>query len=96
MLEKEVNPELLNKVKERLLNVSPTVKMGLEHESDKSDFFRCGDYFFDRWLDIPKVLMSLHRTRYRSLMLFRRNFNNYPQISKIEYNEGHLSISGLD
>ena len=44
MLEKEVNPELLNKVKERLLNVSPTVKMGLEHESDKSDFFRCGDY----------------------------------------------------
>ena len=44
MIENEVNPQLLNKVKERLLNVSPTVKMGLEHESDKSDFFRCGDY----------------------------------------------------
>ena len=45
MLEKEeVNPEFLNKIKERLLKVSPTVKMGLEHECNKSDFFRCGDY----------------------------------------------------
>ena len=44
MLEKDANPEFTNKVKERLLNLSPTVKMGLEHESDKSDFFRCGDY----------------------------------------------------
>ena len=45
MLEKEeVNPEFLNKVKERLLKISPTVKMGLEHECNKSDFFRCGDY----------------------------------------------------
>ena len=45
MLEKEeVNPEFLNKIKERLLKISPTVKMGLEHECNKSDFFRCGDY----------------------------------------------------
>ena len=37
-------PQELNKVKERLLILSPTVKIGLERESDKGDFYRCGDY----------------------------------------------------
>ena len=42
MQEKE--SQELNQVKERLLILSPTVKMGLEHEGDKGDFYRCGDY----------------------------------------------------
>jgi serine/threonine protein kinase len=33
----------MNKVKKRLLTVSPTVAAGLEHECNKSDFFREGD-----------------------------------------------------
>ena len=36
-------PQKLNKVKERLLILSPTVKRGLERECDKGDFYRCGD-----------------------------------------------------
>ena len=36
-------PQKLNKVKERLLILSPTVKRGLEIECDKGDFYRCGD-----------------------------------------------------
>ena len=43
MKEGEYTQEI-NKVKERLLNLSPTVKIGLERECDKGDFFRCGDY----------------------------------------------------
>ncbi len=43
MKEGEFTPEL-NKVNERLLNLSPTVKIGLEREGDKADFFRVGDY----------------------------------------------------
>ena len=41
-------PQELNKVKERLLILSPTVKIGLERESDKGDFYRCGDYCIGR------------------------------------------------
>ena len=36
-------PQVLNKVKERLLFLSPTVKRGLERECNKGDFYRCGD-----------------------------------------------------
>ena len=43
-MEEKKFPQELNKVKERLLILSPTVKIGLERESDKSDFYRCGDY----------------------------------------------------
>ena len=35
--------QVLNKVKERLLFLSPTVKRGLERECNKGDFYRCGD-----------------------------------------------------
>ena len=38
----------LNKVKERLLVLSPTVKRGLERECDKSDFYRCDDYYIGK------------------------------------------------
>ena len=38
----------LNKVKERLLVLSPTVKRGLERECDKSDFYRCDDYYLGK------------------------------------------------
>ena len=34
---------VLNKVKNRLLFLSPTVKRGLERECNKGDFYRCGD-----------------------------------------------------
>ena len=43
-MEEKKFPQELNKVKERLLILSPTVKIGLERESDKGDFYRCGDY----------------------------------------------------
>ena len=35
--------QVLNKVKHRLLFLSPTVKRGLERECNKGDFYRCGD-----------------------------------------------------
>ena len=35
--------QVLNKVKDRLLFLSPTVKRGLERECNKGDFYRCGD-----------------------------------------------------
>ena len=35
--------QTLNKVKDRLLFLSPTVKRGLERECNKGDFYRCGD-----------------------------------------------------
>ena len=35
--------QVLNKVKDRLLFLSPTVKRGLERECNKEDFYRCGD-----------------------------------------------------
>ena len=35
--------QVLNKVKNRLLFLSPTVKRGLERECNKGDFYRCGD-----------------------------------------------------
>ena len=38
----------LNKVKERLLILSPTVKRGLERECDKADFYRCDDYYIGK------------------------------------------------
>ena len=38
----------LNKVKERLLVLSPTVKRGLERECDKADFYRCDDYYIGK------------------------------------------------
>ena len=47
-MEEKKFPQELNKVKERLLILSPTVKIGLERESDKGDFYRCGDYCIGR------------------------------------------------
>ena len=47
MKEGEYTQEL-NKVKERLLVLSPTVKRGLERECDKSDFYRCDDYYIGK------------------------------------------------
>ena len=35
--------QLLNKVKNRLLILSPTVNAGLERECNKGDFYRDGD-----------------------------------------------------
>ena len=43
MTKKPEFKQVLNKVKERLLFLSPTVKRGLERECDKGDFYRCGD-----------------------------------------------------
>jgi len=43
MTKKPEFQQVLNKVKERLLFLSPTVKRGLERECDKGDFYRCGD-----------------------------------------------------
>ena len=42
-MKKENHIQLLNKVKERLLILSPTVKAGLERECNKGDFYREGD-----------------------------------------------------
>lgn len=43
MTKKPEFQQVLNKVKESLIFLSPTVKRGLERECDKSDFYRCGE-----------------------------------------------------
>ena len=43
-----VKPVRINKVKERLLILSPTVRAGLERECCKSDFYREGDKFIGK------------------------------------------------
>ena len=58
---KTAKPLMLNKVKERLLILSPTVQAGLEREYSKTDFYREGDKFIGKG-GFGEVWKVIHRT----------------------------------
>ena len=60
----KIKPLMLNKVKERLLILSPTVQAGLERECCKTDFYREGDKFIGKG-GFGEVWKVIHKTTNR-------------------------------
>ena len=60
----KIKPLMLNKVKERLLILSPNVQAGLERECCKTDFYRKGDKFIGKG-GFGEVWKVIHKTTNR-------------------------------
>ena len=84
-MKKENHIQLLNKVKERLLILSPTVKAGLERECNKGDFYREGDKCIGKggFGEVWKVVHKKTNKTYVIKVIDKKSIKNQNLVSQM-------------
>ena len=79
----KIKPLMLNKVKERLLILSPNVQAGLERECCKTDFYREGDKCKGGFGEVWKVIHKTTNRVYVIKVIDKKSIQEQKQVNQM-------------